>query len=143
MELQKAIFDLMPRLVESEGNTLRINFDVETCKIQSGSNTASDDEDNAEGDSNARSAFKAYVVRIPQPIERDKMVNAIVSEAYPQDKMQAIINNHFINLATLADGKKLDSDEQQHEDEYNEMQDWRKHAKEVATKAMEYFAKNM
>ena len=29
--------------------------------------------------------------------------------------MQAIINNHFANLAKIADGKKLDADDEEHQ----------------------------
>ncbi len=69
------------------------------------------------------------------------MVDAVVSAAYPSDRMQAIINNHFLNLATIADGGELDNDELAHEEEYTAMQEWRKKAKTVAANAMtEYLA---
>ena len=82
-------------------------------------------------------------MRIEQPLERDKVIDAIVSAAYPSDKMQAIINNHLVNLATLADGGKLDEDELSHEEEYKAMQEWRKKAKIVASDVMESYLSNI
>lgn len=60
------------------------------------------------------------------------ITDAIVCDHYPADKMQAIINNHFLNLAKIADGKKLDEDDIAHEAEYDAMQEWRVKAKSVA-----------
>lgn len=51
----------------------------------------------------------------------DGIVNAIVCDHYPADKMQAIINNHL-----------LESESQEHEAEFAEMQAWRAKAKSVA-----------
>ena len=84
-------------------------------------------------------AYAAHVVRIEQPVERDKVIDAIVTSVYPTDKMQAIINNHFANLAKIADGKKLDTDDEEHEEEYNSMQDWRTKAKAVAKDVLEEY----
>lgn len=134
MELVKSIFDNAPKTVEREGKNIRINFDVDVAEFPSG------DTDNEEL---KRTAFSAYVVRIEQPLERDKVIDAIVSAAYPSDKMQAIINNHLVNLATLADGGKLDEDELAHEEEYKAMQEWRKKAKSVAGDVMEAYLSNI
>ncbi len=134
MELVKSIFDNAPKTLEREGKNIRINFDVDTAELPCG---GMDNEDAK------RTAFSAYVVRIEQPLERDKVIDAIVSAAYPSDKMQAIINNHLVNLATLADGGKLDEDELSHEEEYNAMQEWRKKAKSVAGDVMEAYLSNI
>lgn len=134
MELVKSIFDNAPKTVEYEGKNIRINFDVDVAELPSG---GTDNEDAK------RTAFSAYVVRIEQPLERGKVIDAIVSAAYPSDKMQAIINNHFANLAKIADGKKLDADELSHEEEYNAMQEWRKKAKSVASDVMESYLSNI
>lgn len=134
MELVKSIFDNAPKTVEYEGKVIRINFDVDTAELPSG---GTDNEDAK------RTAFSAYVVRVEQPLERDKVIDAIVSAAYPSDKMQAIINNHLVNLATLADGGKLDEDELAHEEEYKAMQEWRKKAKSVASDVMESYLSNI
>lgn len=134
MELVKSIFDNAPKAVEYEGKNIRINFDVDVAELPSG---GTDNEDAK------RTAFSAYVVRVEQPLERDKVIDAIVSAAYPSDKMQAIINNHLVNLATLADGGKLDEDELSHEEEYKAMQEWRKKAKNVASDVMESYLSNI
>lgn len=134
MELVKSIFDNAPKAVEYEGKNIRINFDVDVAELRSG---GTDNEDAK------RTAFSAYVVRVEQPLERDKVIDAIVSAAYPSDKMQAIINNHLVNLATLADGGKLDEDELSHEEEYKAMQEWRKRAKSVASDVMESYLSNI
>lgn len=145
MELVKSIFDNAPKTVEYEGKSVRINFDIDVTEVSLG-NT----ENDSEGDSKdkkktvgTRSAFSAYVVRVAHPLERDKVIDAIVSAGYPSDKMQAIINNHLVNLATLADGGKLDNDELAHEEEYNAMQEWRKKAKTVASEVMKIYLSNV
>lgn len=134
MELIKSIFDNAPKTVEYEGKNIRINFDVDVAELPSGGTNNEDAK---------RTAFSAYVVRVEQPLERDKVIDAIVSAAYPSDKMQAIINNHLVNLATLADGGKLDKDKLSHEEEYKAMQEWRKKAKSVASDVMESYLSNI
>lgn len=132
MEIRKSMFDYSPSLIEYEGNTIRINFDVEQVELENGM-------DSREGKNTTRMAYAAHVVRIEQPVERGKVVDAIVSSAYPTDKMQAIINNHFANLAKIADDKKLDADDEEHEAEYEAMQDWRTKAKAVATDVIDNY----
>lgn len=130
MEIKKSTFDYQPSLIEYEGNVVRINFDVEQIEL------ANSMDSNA-GKKASRKAYAAHVVRISQPVSRDKVIDAIVSEAYPTDKMQAIINNHFANLGVIADGGTLkDADELAHEEEYVAMQEWRKKAKSVASDVM-------
>lgn len=125
MDIRKSTFDYSPSLIEYEGNYVRINFDVEQIELENGT-------DSDENKSTTRMAYAAYVVRIEQPVERGKVIDAIVTAVYPTDKMQAIINNHFANLAKIADGKKLDADDEEHEAEYDAMQEWRTKAKAVA-----------
>ncbi len=132
MEIRKSTFDYSPNLIEYEGNTVRINFDVEQVELENGM-------DSNEGKKTTRMAYAAHVVRIEQPVERDKVIDAIVTTVYPTDKMQAIINNHFANLAKIADGEKLDADDEEHESEYEEMQSWRTKAKTVAKEVMEEY----
>ena len=129
MEIRKSTFDYLPGLIEYEGNVVRINFDVEQIEL-------ANNMDGNEGKKASRKAYAAHVVRIEQPVERDKVIDAIVSEAYPTDKMQAIINNHFANLGVLVDCGMLDADELAHEEEYVAMQEWRKKAKSVASDVM-------
>ena len=145
MELVKSIFDNAPKTVEYEGKYVRINFDIDVTEVYLG-NTENDNVGDSKDKKKTvakRSAFSAYVVRVAHPLERDKVIDAIVSAGYPSDKMQAIINNHLVNLATLADGGKLDNDELAHEEEYNAMQEWRKKAKTVASEVMKIHLSNI
>ena len=130
MEIRKSTFDYSPSLIEYEGNYIRINFDVEQIELANG--TDSNEIKNA-----TRMAYAAHCVRIEQPVERGNVIDAIVTAVYPTDKMQAIINNHFVNLGVVADGGTLkDADELAHEEEYVAMQEWRKKAKSVASDVM-------
>lgn len=117
MKFQKAIFDNKPALTNIEGRVVRINFDVEE------SDTVIDNAngENSDEEPVTKTVYEAYVVRVEQPVTYDRVVSAIINEAYSQDEMQAIINNHI-----LAD------EDTDHETEFNEMQQWRKHAKEIA-----------
>lgn len=145
MELVKSIFDNAPKTVEYEGKYVRINFDIDVTEVSLG-NTENDNVGDSKDKKKTvatRSAFSAYVVRVAHPLERDKVIDAIVSAGYPSDKMQAIINNHLVNLATLADGGKLDNDELAHEEEYNAMQEWRNKAKTVASEVMKIHLSNI
>ena len=145
MELVKSIFDNAPKTVEYEGKYVRINFDIDVTEVSLG-NTENDnvgDSKDKKKTVETRSACSAYVVRVAHPLERDKVIDAIVSAGYPSDKMQAIINNHLVNLATLADGGKLDNDELAHEEEYNAMQEWRKKAKTIASEVMKIHLSNI
>lgn len=64
------------------------------------------------------------------PIEKwdySGIVDALVSHKYPIDKMQSVINNYL-----------LDPTDETIVKEFNEMQAWRKEAKEIAKQALEY-----
>ena len=63
-------------------------------------------------------------VRTAFPYTYANLVSAIIVDKYPQDVMQAIINNHLLG------------DDEQHEAEYIEMQEWRSLAKRVAREIM-------
>lgn len=132
MDIRKSTFDYSPSLIEYEGNYVRINFDVEQIEL-------ANSMDSNESKKTTRMAYAAHVVRIEQPVERGKVIDAIVTAVYPTDKMQAIINNHFANLAKIADGKKLDADDEEHEAEYDAMQEWRTKAKAVAKNVLEEY----
>mgnify|MGYP001199718218 CR=1 FL=1 len=129
MNIKKSIFDNSPSLVENEGNVVRINFDVEQVELTTSI-------DGSDGKNTTRKAYTAYVVRIESPLSRDKVIDAIVSAAYPADKMQAIINNHLFNLSSIADSQSLDDNEVEHENEYLAMQEWRKKAKQIAQEVL-------
>lgn len=55
------------------------------------------------------------------------VVDALVTFKYPLDKMQAVINNYL-----------LEPENQEYIAAFNEMQVWRKEAKEIAKEALTY-----
>ena len=55
------------------------------------------------------------------------IIDALVTYKYPNDKMQSVINNYL-----------LDPTDEEILKEFNDMQAWRKEAKEIAKKALEY-----
>lgn len=122
MMTKKYTFDSVPSLVENEGKTILVRFVEEERKVE------------VEG--KEMTVYEGYSIRISQPLSKDKIVDAIITGRYPTDKMQALINNHFANLAKIADGKPLDADDKEHEAEYNAMQEWRTKAKETAKQVL-------
>ena len=55
------------------------------------------------------------------------IIDALVTFKYPNDKMQSVINNYL-----------LEPDNAEYIQEFNDMQAWRKEAKEIAKQALEY-----
>lgn len=120
------VLDVLPKngiILREEGDIIRVFFDIEKM---------------------AAETSKSGEVIVPDGMYTMENVDvcgirtyggitdAIVCDHYPADKMQAIINNHFLNLAKIADNKKLDEDDIAHEAEYDAMQEWRVKAKSVA-----------
>ena len=71
--------------------------------------------------------YEAYAVRLQHPVTHSRVVDAIVSTAYPNDVIQAITNNRM-----LSDGNS------EHEAEYTAMQEWRNLAKRTADEVLGY-----
>ena len=99
-------------IVREEGDIIRVFFDIEKMAYE----TSKDGEviipDGMCSMENVDvSGTRTY----------DGIVNAIVCDHYPADKMQAIINNHL-----------LESESKEHQAEFAEMQAWRVKAKSVA-----------
>lgn len=118
MKLKKSYFSVEPDMVTSEGNNKLITFDIEEVKVK---NEAMGEG----GEATETTQYAAYCVRVDEPVTRDRIIAAIITAAYPSDEMQAIINNHL-----------LDPTDEEHEAEFNAMQQWRTHAKEIASKVM-------
>lgn len=114
--MEKNYFDYEPSLLSYEGLQVKICFDVEH----------SQEEREEDGKKKLVDVIKAYCVRLNQPLTRSRIVDAIVSAAYPNDVMQAVVNNY---LASPDDEESLAS--------FNTMQEWRKKAKAVATEIMQ------
>ena len=78
MDIRKSIFDYSPSLIEYEGNFIRINFDIEQVELENSM-------DSSEGKKTTRMAYAAHVVRIEHPLERGKIVDAII---FPKLRME-------------------------------------------------------
>lgn len=64
--------------------------------------------------------------------DKSTVVNALIRAKYSQDRVEAIINNHFLNIADWID-KKFKGEEVAFEDsEYEEFQKWRTLSKEIS-----------
>lgn len=76
--------------------------------------------------------YKYQQYTLPNAVfDYDSIVNAIVSGDYPNDKMQAIINNYL-----------LDPSNEDTTKEFNDMQDFRKKAKAWAKDLINYVKEN-
>lgn len=99
-------------IVREEGDIIRVFFDIEKMA----------DETSKDGEviiPDGMCSMENVDVRGTRTY--DGIVNAIVCDHYPADKMQAIINNHL-----------LESESKEHQAEFAEMQAWRVKAKSVA-----------
>lgn len=74
--------------------------------------------------------YQTYTLK-PAVLDYDSIVNAIISKEYPNDKMQAIINNYL-----------LDSSNDDITKEFNDMQAFRKKAKDWAKNLLSYVKDN-
>ncbi len=111
---QKSTFDIKPDLVVEEGNAIRINYEVEEIEEALGSM-------HGDEESTTRTVYKAYVTRLERPATYERIVSAIVNDGYTTDEMQAVVNNY-----------QQDPTKEEYAAAYNEMQAWRRKAKEVA-----------
>ena len=117
--MEKQQFNTEQSLVTDEGKNIRICFDVEHSteeRIPMGG-----------GEPEEVEVIRAYSVRVDKPYDRGNVINAIVTAMYPEDRMDAVINNYLMNMK-----------DSERKAEFQEMQAWRAHAKEIATEVMEY-----
>lgn len=120
--MNKTTFSVKPELfVREGGRVLRINFDVEEEKVKG-----------PQGNDEEYTQYKAYSVRVKMPLEYSDIVSSIVTAAYSDSEMQAIINNHL-----------SDSGNTEFKLEYEMMQFWRDHAKEIAKKVVDEFQQTL
>lgn len=99
-------------IVREEGDIVRVFFDIKKQKAE----TSKDGEVIVPDGMCTMENVDVFGTRT-----YDGIVNAIVCDHYPADKMQAIINNHL-----------LESENKEHQAEFAEMQAWRAKAKSVA-----------
>lgn len=119
--MQKNTFDYEPYLLEQEGQLMRINFDVEskekTFPAMDG------------GEETTRTVYMACVVRVPMPLSRGAVIDAIITAEYPPAEMQAVQNNYLAN-----------PEDEVRKKEFDDMQKWRSHAKVIADDVMASFS---
>lgn len=107
--------DFMPELVNHEGNTVRIEFGYEPVEVTT--QPMGEDEE-----PQTKTEYVGYTVRVEQPLDYGKVVSAIVRTKYSSDQVEAIVLNG--------------SDTPEHKAEYEALQQWRSHAKEIAKAVM-------
>ena len=119
--MEKSYFDYEPSLVTDEGKNVLICFDVE--------HITEERTPMGGGKPEEVEVIRAYSVRVDKPVDRSRVINSIVTAEYPEDRMDAVINNYLLNPEDV-----------ERNAEFQEMQAWRAHAKEIATEVMEYKA---
>ena len=113
------VLDVLPKngiIVREEGDIIRVFFDIEKMAAE----TSKDGEVIV-----PEGMCTMENVDVSGTRTYDGIVNAIVYDHYPADKMQAIINNHL-----------LESESKEHQAEFAEMQAWRVKAKSVAKEVL-------
>lgn len=113
------VLEVVPKsgiIVREEGDIIRVYFDIEKQKAE----TSKNGEVIVPDGMCTMENVDVFGTRT-----YDGIVNAIVCDHYPADKMQAIINNHL-----------LEGNNEEHEAEFSEMQAWRAKAKSVAKEVL-------
>lgn len=143
--IKKVIFSERPELIHNEGETVMIAFgvtEVELIKEKDIADASSkSDKVLSAGDSDSNggtevtaevektTSYEAYCVRMRHPLDRSSVIDAIVSAAYSHDEMEAINNNFLLDVSA----GEVD---EEHRREFDEMQAWRRTAKEVASEVV-------
>lgn len=113
------VLDVLPKngiIVREEGDIIRVFFDIEKMAAETSKSGEVIVPDGM---------YTMENVDVCGARTYDSIVNAIVCDRYPADKMQAIINNHL-----------LEGESKEHEAEFAEMQAWRVKAKSVAKEVL-------
>lgn len=89
-----------------------------------------------------QSTQESVLVSLPfVKLSRSIVINSLIRSRYPQDRVEAIINNHFLNIAEWLDKKFAGSEESFEDLEYDELQNWRKESKVLADEIIEIINK--
>lgn len=83
--------------------------------------------------------LKGEPIQVLLPIgvwNKSSIIDALVRSQYSQDHVEAIINNHFLNIAEWLDLKFKGEDVKFEDLEYDEFQRWRKRCKVLAEEAL-------
>lgn len=65
-------------------------------------------------------------------INKPRIINDIIRARYSQADVEAIINNHFLNISEWLDSKLSGAEVIFEDADYQELQEWRVLAKEIA-----------
>ena len=85
---------------------------------------------------------EGYETFYPHNWDRSVIINKMIRNQYSQDKVEAIVNNHFLNISEWLD-KKFKGENIEFEDiEYDKLQAWRKKCKEIADEAIAKYPLN-
>ena len=67
---------------------------------------------------------------------RSKIVSELIRSKYSQDRVEAIINNHFLAIGEWLEKKLAGSTEAFVDEEYDKLQEWRQICKQWADEAL-------
>lgn len=82
---------------------------------------------------------ESLIINLPEGrYDKATIVNALVRSKYTQDAVEAIINNHFINIAEWLDKKFAGSTESFSDPDYDELQAWRAESKRLADEIIKF-----
>ena len=70
---------------------------------------------------------------------RSDIISALIRTRYSQDQVEAIINNHFLNIGEWLDKKLAGENEEFIDEDYNRLQEWRSICKQWANEAIEKY----
>ena len=112
--------------VRQEADLLRIFFDYEKQETET--------QDSLEGNRVSDNAYTAENIDVFNSRKYDDIVSAIIESRYPADKMDAIRLNYELTKDSDMSITKTKSSE--YTEEYKAMQQWRIHAKEIASKVV-------
>lgn len=117
----------------SEGNILRIFFDITAAASAPAELGASEEDVEVEAD--IPQTYDCIQVDVKGGRSYGDIVSAIVNDKYSNDDVQAIIANH--TEATDTTSEIPEAKREEYLSEYSAYQQWRKHAKEIATTILE------
>lgn len=67
---------------------------------------------------------------------RSIIINKLIRNHFAQDQVEAIINNHFLNISEWLDKKFKGEDVEFEDPDYDKLQNWRKQCKVIADEAL-------
>lgn len=70
---------------------------------------------------------------------RNIITDRLIRSKYSQDMVEAIINNHFLNISEWLDAKFAGSSDSFVDEDYDKMQAWRKTCKKLADEALQIY----